>query len=155
VTKGKAWTVEEELKLRELWESGEPLSSIAAELSKTKVAVANKVSHLGLKDDSARRSLVSSSSSELELPVELPTVQEAVKIIGGAMLAMTKPGVSKAQVERLKAVVDAASKYKQCMADLVRYKELERENVELRRKFEELRKKYEELAAKKTNRSTG
>lgn len=145
MTKGKAWTVEEELRLKELLEDGMPVSGIAAMLSKTKVAVSIKLRRLGLKDDSAQKKAVSSSSSRgLELPAELPTVEEAVKVLGGVMLAMTKPGVSKAEVYRLKALADVAWKFKESMAELVRYRELEREIVELRRK-------YEELAVKKTN----
>jgi hypothetical protein len=149
VTKGKAWSVEEELRLKELFEAGVPTQSIAAELSKTEVAVGLKVKRLGLKDDLGRGRPRSSSSSSrgLELPAELPTIEEAAKILGGAMLALTKPGVSKAEVKRWKAAADVAWKYKECMADLVNYKELEREIVEWR-------EKYEELAAKRTNLST-
>lgn len=37
VTKGKPWTVDEELKLKELFEAGESVSKIAVELSKTEM----------------------------------------------------------------------------------------------------------------------
>jgi len=39
VPKGKAWTVDEELKLKELLEAGLPVPIIATSLSKTEVAV--------------------------------------------------------------------------------------------------------------------
>jgi hypothetical protein len=147
VTKGKAWAVEEELKLKELFEAGMPVSRIAATLSKTEVAVVLKLRRLGLKDDDRRRTLRSSSSScELQLPAELPTIEAAAKIFAGAMQAMTKPGISKADMQRWKNLADMAWKYKEFMADLVGYRKLEREIVELR-------KKYEELAEKKTNLS--
>jgi hypothetical protein len=93
VTRGKAWTVDEELKLKALLEAGLPVPIIATRLSKTEVAVVLKVSRLGLKDDKkGEKLLLSSSSGELELPVELPTVEEAGKILGGALLAMMRPG---------------------------------------------------------------
>ncbi len=142
MTKGKAWAVKEELRLKELFEAGVPVSSIAARLSKTEVAVAVKARRLGLKDDARRRGVVSSSSGGgLELPDELPTVEGVARILSGALLAMTKSGVSGADVERWKAVADVAWKCKGAVAELVHYKELEREIVELRRKYEELANK--------------
>ena len=93
MTRGKAWTVDEELKLKALLEEGLPVPIIASKLSKTEVAVVLKVSRLGLKDDKKGEKLLSSSSSgELELPAELPTFEEAAKIHGAVMMAMTKPG---------------------------------------------------------------
>jgi len=143
VTRGKAWTVDEELKLKALLEAGLPVPIIATRLSKTEVAVVLKVSRLGLKDDKkGEKMLSSSSSSELELPVELPTVEEAGKILGGALLAMMRPGVSKEDLRRWKAVADVAWKYKEFMADFLDYRALEE-------KYVELRKKYEDLGAKK------
>jgi hypothetical protein len=149
VTKGKPWTVEEELRLKELLEDGLPVSGIAAMLSKTKVAVSIKLRRLGLKDDSAQKKAVSSSSSRgLELPAELPTVEEAARIYAGAMQAMMKPGVSRADLQKWKTLADVAWKYREFMADLIHYKELEKECVEWRRKYEELSKKYEEMRRK-------
>lgn len=143
MTRGKAWTVDEELKLKALLEAGLPVPIIATRLSKTEVAVVLKVSRLGLKDDKkGEKMLSSSSSSELELPVELPTVEEAGKILGGALLAMMRPGVSKEDLRRWKAVADVAWKYKEFMADFLDYRALEE-------KYVELRKKYEDLGAKK------
>lgn len=142
MTRGKAWTVDEELKLKALLEAGLPVPIIATRLSKTEVAVVLKVSRLGLKDDKKGEKMLSSSSSELELPVELPTVEEAGKILGGALLAMMRPGVSKEDLRRWKAVADVAWKYKEFMADFLDYRALEE-------KYVELRKKYEDLGAKK------
>lgn len=139
MTRGKAWTVDEELKLKALLEAGLPVPIIATRLSKTEVAVVLKVSRLGLKDDKKGEKLLSSSSSgELELPVELPTVEEAGKILGGALLAMMRPGVSKEDLRRWKAVADVAWKYKEFMADFLDYRALEEKYVELRKKYEDL-----------------
>ena len=149
MTRGKAWTVDEELKLKALLQEGLPVPIIASKLSRTEVAVVLKVSRLGLKDDKRGKKLLSSSSSssssgELELPAELPTVEEAGKILGGALLAMTRPGASKEDLRRWKAVADVAWKYKEFMADFLDYRALEE-------KYVELRKKYEDLEAKQTN----
>lgn len=139
MTRGKAWTVDEELKLKALLEAGLPVPIIATRLSKTEVAVVLKVSRLGLKDDKKGEKMLSSSSSgELELPVELPTVEEAGKILGGALLAMMRPGVSKEDLRRWKAVADVAWKYKEFMADFLDYRALEERYVELRKKYEDL-----------------
>ena len=139
MTRGKAWTVDEELKLKALLEAGLPVPIIATRLSKTEVAVVLKVSRLGLKDDKKGEKMLSSSSSgELELPVELPTVEEAGKILGGALLAMMRLGVSKEDLRRWKAVADVAWKYKEFMADFLDYRALEEKYVELRKKYEDL-----------------
>ena len=68
MARGKAWTVDEELKLKELPEAGLPVPIIASKLSKTELAVTLKVSRLGLKDDKKGEKSLSSSSGELELP---------------------------------------------------------------------------------------
>ncbi|MCJ7559277.1 hypothetical protein MUO79_01500 [Candidatus Bathyarchaeota archaeon] len=103
MARGKAWTVDEELKLKALLEAGLPVPIIASKLSKTEVAVVLKVSRLGLKDDKRGKKLSSSSSSgELELPAELPTIEEAPKIHGAVMMAMTKPGISMEEMKKLK-----------------------------------------------------
>jgi len=108
VARGKAWTVDEELKLKALLEEGLPVPIIAAKLSKTDVAVGLKTSRLGLKDDKRGKKLSSSSSSsgELELPAELPTIEEAPKIHGAVMMAMTKPGISMEEMKKLKILAD-------------------------------------------------
>jgi len=150
VTRGKAWTVDEELKLKALLEAGLPVPIIATRLSKTEVAVVLKVSRLGLKDDKKGEKLLSSSSSgELELPVELPTVEEAGKILGGALLAMMRPGVSKEDLRRWKAVADVAWKYKEFMADFLDYRALEEKYVELRKKYEDLEAKKNGVSARR------
>lgn len=153
MTRGKAWTVDEELKLKALLEAGLPVPIIATRLSKTEVAVVLKVSRLGLKDDKKGEKMLSSSSSsssgELELPVELPTVEEAGKILGGALLAMMRPGASKEDLRRWKAVADVAWKYKEFMADFLDYRALEEKYVELRKKYEDLEAKKNGVSARR------
>ena len=151
MTRGKAWTVDEELKLKALLEAGLPVPIIATRLSKTEVAVVLKVSRLGLKDDKKGEKMLSSSSSsgELELPVELPTVEEAGKILGGALLAMMRPGASKEDLRRWKAVADVAWKYKEFMADFLDYRALEEKYVELRKKYEDLVEKKNGVSARR------
>jgi len=150
VTRGKAWTVDEELKLKALLEAGLPVPIIAARLSKTEIAVVLKVSRLGLKDDKRGEKMLSSSSSgELELPVELPTVEEAGKILGGALLAMMRPGASREDLRRWKAVADVAWKYKEFMADFLDYRALEEKYVELRKKYENLEAKKNGVSARR------
>jgi hypothetical protein len=58
---------DEKLKLKELFEAGEPVSRIAAELSKMKNVVGHKLWCLGLKEGTRQKSFVPSSSTEVEL----------------------------------------------------------------------------------------
>ena len=146
VTRGRPWGREEEKELIGLVKAGESLDVIAGKLGKTLDSVVQKMRRLGLigGQSVAPRPPPSSSTCDIDLPDELPTAEDAVKILGGAMLALTKPGMSKADLEKCRALADVAWKYKIAVVDLVDYKGIEKENVEWR-------KKYEEKAAKEAN----
>jgi len=149
--KGKAWTADEVCKLREFWEAGVSVSSIAERLSKTSVAVQIKSNRLGLRDDGTRRGSFSPSSVsgvELKLAESLPSIERAAGILADSMLTLARPGLKRAEVERCRAAGDAAWKYKMMMADVLRYRECERVIVELRRRVEEAEAKLAKEAKK-------
>ena len=62
--KGKLWTVDEELKLRELIQAGDNANKIAAQLGKTEHAVYEKARRLGLRViiTESRRKLITSTA---------------------------------------------------------------------------------------------
>jgi hypothetical protein len=143
VTKGKAWPLEEELKLKELFEAGESASSIAAKLSKTEIAVIHKIKRLGLKGGGALKRFgpsPSSSSSELKLQGELLTIEDALRYLGGAMLTLSRPEISKFELERCKVLAHTASKYADDMARHLNFRGLEMECERWRKKYEDVAK---------------
>ena len=72
---------------------------------------------------------------------ELPSVEEALKILAAAMKALETPGLSKTEVMRLRSVIQAASAYQAKVAEYMDYRGIERTLVELKEKYEEIIKR--------------
>jgi hypothetical protein len=83
VPKGKPWSIEEESALKQLVTAGHPLDTIAEKLGKPDEAVRQKIRRLGLEVVDQDRS-VWSTTSKLILPRELPSIEEALKLLAGA-----------------------------------------------------------------------
>jgi len=145
--KGKPWTREQEAKLKRLVKSGLELKVIAAQLGKSEGAIRAKARNLGLEvGKNVRRQF--STSSEIALPKELPSVEEALKILAGALNAASKPCLDKVEVQRLQVVATLARTYKQLLSDYVGYREIEAKLVKLEEKYAQLTEKAEGNAPK-------
>ena len=135
--KGKLWTIEEEQKLRELIQAGENANLIAAKLGKTQNGIYEKAKRLGLRVviTKPRRKLI---TSELELPPELPSVEEALRILAGALQAAAKPDLNNVEVQRLQTTATLARTYRDLLADYIDYRGIEAKLVELEGKYAQL-----------------
>ena len=142
--KGKPWTIEEEKQLENLRTEGRKVSEIAAEMGKSEQAVMKKLQRLGLKVVQQRESY-GTTTSELILPKELPSVEEALVLLAGAMAALKTPGLSKIEVMRLRSLIQASSAYQVKFAEYVDYRGLEKELIELERKYSEIVKRDQPL----------
>jgi maleate cis-trans isomerase len=144
VTKGKPWTPKQEKDLRRLVEAKEALDVIAVKLDKSPEAIRKKIERLGLEvvDHRGLR-----TTTSLEIPEELPTVEETLKMLASALNAAMLPGLEKVDVQRLQTVATIARTYKDIFSDYVDYRGIEAELVELRMKYEELVKKIQNPAA--------
>ena len=108
MVKGKAWTVEEERRLRELVKAGATVAKIAALLGKTEASVRSKIQRLKLKvedDDGLKFNM--SSSSNLDAEGELQSVEEALKLLNGALNALKTRGLDKTETHRLRIIIQA------------------------------------------------
>lgn len=135
--KGKLWTIEEEQKLRELIQAGDNANVIAAKLNKTDGAIYEKARRLGLRvimTQSRRKTM----TSEIQLPAELPSVEEALKILAGALQTAAKPDLTRVEVQRLEATATLARTYKDLLADYIDYRGIEAKLVELEGKYAQL-----------------
>ncbi|MEM2099615.1 MAG: helix-turn-helix domain-containing protein [Candidatus Bathyarchaeia archaeon] len=139
--KGKPWTVEEERALKRLREEGKTVAEIASRLGKSPEAVKMKLSRLGLKVVTLRNQGV--TTSELIVPEELISVEEALKELVAAMNALKQPGLSKTEIMRLKALIQTSNLYQKRIAEYIDYRGLERELCELRDKYEALVKQLQ------------
>jgi hypothetical protein len=141
--KGKPWSVDEEKQLRELVAAKTPFEVIAAKLGRGRDAVTIKCKRLGLEVVVAN--CYSTTTTSLKVPEELPSVEEALLKLAGALEAACKPGLDKVEVQRLQVVASIAKTYKDIFADYLDYRGLEVELVDLREKYEAFSKKSKNI----------
>lgn len=131
------WTREEERKLVEYWRQGVRNPEVLADrLGRKLEGVKKKLSRLGLVVEPEKRG--GPTTTELEMPEELPSVEEALKLLVAAMEALQKPGLSRAEVSRLRSIIQAVRIYKELFADYVDYRGIEAELIELEAKYGKL-----------------
>ncbi len=138
MVRGKQWSIEEERKLRDLVKYGLTVSAIARKMNKTIPAVSIKCERLGLVDDDSKNSALSSSTLALSLPKALPTVEDALKILASALKRIVEPGLSKADIQRLRATATLARTYKDLLADYMDFRGLEEQLIKAEAKWREL-----------------
>jgi hypothetical protein len=127
--KGKPWTCEEEKQLRELRERGCKVSEIVVAMGKSEEAVMKKLQRIGLKvvqQGKSNWTTTSTSASEISLPKDLYSVEEALGMLAGAMKALQTPGLSKTEVLRLRCLIQAASVYQVKFAEYLDYRGTEK-----------------------------
>jgi hypothetical protein len=161
LTRGKPWSADEVRRLRDLMKSGVSIHAIAKAMGKTVESVQLKVMRLGLIDEGAVYTVPSSStssttpedgldkvkpSSESFSPVlgpiqELPTVEEVLKKLAAALVALEQPGLSRYETLRYKTLIQGAEKYEKLYVNFAKYKSVEGRLIELEEKYFELVKK--------------
>jgi hypothetical protein len=148
--KGKPWTIDEEKQLKELIEAKTPIDVIAVKLNRQPDAVMIKCKRLKLKLEVvvAKSYTTTTTTTSLVLPKELLSVEEALKILAGALKASCKSGLDKVEVQRLQVVATLARTYKDILADYMDYRGLEVEMLEWRAKYADLVKKTSNVATK-------
>jgi hypothetical protein len=115
--RGKPWTPQEEKQLRELIQAGKSLDSIASKLGRTHGAVWMKAQRLGL--EVVVSNTLTTTTTSLKIPKELPSVEEALKILAAALKAAAAPGLDRVEIQRLQAVATLARTHKELFADYV------------------------------------
>lgn len=151
MVKGKPWPLDDEMRLKGWFTSGATnLRVIAFSLDGkyTENAIYQKLLDLGLLKEEEDRKKHSSSSPKLELPEELPSVEETLKTLSAALKALENPGLEKTDVFRLKCIISGAKVYKELLTDYINYRGLEAELLELREKYAELSKKSQGVPGK-------
>jgi hypothetical protein len=79
----------------------------------------------------------------MQIPKELPSIEETLKILAGALNAATKPGLDKTEIQRLKTIAILATKYNEKLPDYVHYREIEM-------RLNDMEPKYAKLLQEKT-----
>ncbi len=141
MTKGLPWTPEEEAQLKQLVETKTPIDVMARTLKRTSLAIMVKCQRLGILAAAPNYE----TASVLPLPSDLPSVEEALRRLAGALEASCQQGLSKVEVQRLQVVATLARAYKDILADYLNYREVEV-------KLNDMEAKYASLLA--TTRTT-
>ncbi len=132
---GRVWTLEEEAKLRQLAEAGENVDVIAAKLGRNRDAVMVKAKRINVRV--VGQPLWHTTTTDLKLPPELPTPEEALKVLAAALDASKQKGLDKVEVERLKAVAQLARTYDTLLDKYIGYRKIEEELIRLDQKYQE------------------
>ncbi len=148
MTNRKRWTIQEETELKALVDCKTPVEEIAGKLKKTPGAVIVKCQRLGLQLQT--QGYVTYS---VRLPRELPSVEEAIKMLAGALRASLKPGLSRVEVQRLQTVANISKTYKEFVVDYAHYCEVEKQVKEMREENAALRQIFKEFKERSSNPS--
>jgi hypothetical protein len=149
MTKGNPWTVEEENQLKILLENHKPIYEIAATLGRNPQAVTVKLQRLGLKVSNPL------TTAQIVLPQDLPSVEETLKKLAGAMEAASQPGLSRIELQRLTILAKIASSYKDVLADYLNYREIESKLNDMEAKYAQLLKQTQSPTPQSTSAQMG
>ena len=136
------WSLEDEKKLKDWVTSGVSVEALVFSFDGryTKDAIYKKIERLGLEVVDEEVHNQSTTTSKLELPEELPSVEETLIKLSVALSVLEKPGLEKTDILRLSNMILGVKVYKELLADYMDYRGLEAELVELRKKYAELPK---------------
>jgi len=136
----KRWTVQEETDLKGLIEGNVGVEEIAAKLQKTPGAVIVKSQRLGLQVQ-----IEGYVNTSITIPRELPSVEEALKMLAGALKTSVKPGLNRLDVQRLEAVASISKTYKELLADYIHVRDVERKLQEMEEQNAQLKQALKEI----------
>jgi hypothetical protein len=143
---GKKWTAEQQSQLKALLEANTDIEDIAAKLQKTPGAIIVKCQRLGLPLQA--KGYV---KSQIYLPRELPSVEEALRMLAGALRAAVKPGLDRVEVQRLQAIATISKTYKELLTDYINYREIETKLKEMAEQNAQLLKERSQNPAPQPN----
>ena len=139
------WSVDEERTLGKLWREGltDP-EILAVRLKRKPEAIRKKLKRLGLvvgRDRTAGTTTngvrITDEREMLDIPEELPTVEEALKMQMGALNALRQPNLPRVEIMRLRAIIEGVKIYKALFADYLDYRGIEKELVRIHKQLED------------------
>ena len=136
--KGKPWPVAQDRQLIELRRNGKTIAEIAQLMNKSPDAIKQKLRRLGLKVVTIENNEgTTTTSSELILPEDLPSIEEALLKLAAAMKALENPKLTKTDVMRLRTLIQTSTIYQKRLAEYVGYRKIERKLVATDEKLEQ------------------
>jgi hypothetical protein len=146
VTNRKRWTIQEETELKALVNDNGSLEEIAGKLQKSPGSVIVKCQRLGLQLQT--KDYVCTS---LPMPRELPSVEEAAKMLASALRASVKPGLNRLEVQRLQVVANISKAYKELIVDYAHYHDVEIKLKEMIERYAQMEQTFKRFEQKSQN----
>ena len=137
---GKHWTAKEEVDLKAFVDAKLNINEIAAKIKKTPKAIMIKAQRLDLQLQTE-----GFVSKAIAIPNELPSIEEAIKILAGVLKASVEPGLTRNEIHRLQVVAKISKLYKELIADYTHYREIERKLEELEKQNAQLLQTLKEI----------
>ena len=134
MTKGKPWNREEEQTLIQLVKKGKSIDIIAKALDKSEDAIFIKLQRLGLEVVEAKKNSPTTTSCS-ELPKDLPTVENVMKRLSAALVALETPDIAKKEIIRLRRLIQGFKTYKELFKGYAYYRDIETELTQCPRQF--------------------
>ena len=141
--KGKPWTNEQEKQLRAFVDAGKSFHEISAALEKSPEAVRAKIKRLDLEVVKHQSAGSCSSTSNAVLPQELISMEEALKMLVGALKLACTPGLSKIEAQRLQVVANLSRNYIRELPVFLRLQDVEKRLFEIEGRMVEFAKAFE------------
>jgi len=136
----KTWKPEEEKELIEEFKraGGSPtvIPKLAKRFNRSPEAIIKKLGRLGLNVVGAKIEL----TTTIEKVKNLPSLEEVLKLVAGALQKATEPGLGKTELQRLSTIADLYKAYVDGLERYVQYRKIEERLVELEKKYGELAK---------------
>jgi biotin operon repressor len=107
--KGKPWHINKEQKLRALVVSGVDVDKVAAALGKSRDAILKKADSVGLEVVGAK----GYTTTTIPMPKDLPSVEEALRMLADALKTTCKLCLDKVEAQRLQVMATPARTYKE------------------------------------------
>jgi predicted DNA-binding protein YlxM (UPF0122 family) len=147
--KGKPWTNEREKQLRDFVKAGKSFDEIARLFDKSPEAIRAKINRLGLEVVKHQSTVSCLSTSNEVLPSELISMEEALKMLVGALKLACTPGLSKVEVQRLQVVANLSRNYTRELPVFLHLQEVEKRLFEIEGKMVDFAKKIESYSSSK------
>ena len=138
--KGKPWSRDEEKRLRQMVQSGASISDLAEAFSLPCDAIRMKLSRIGLKVVVQKKKYKKPRTTTSVLSSEIITHEQGLSTLAAVIEALKQPGLDKMELQRLRILVVAVSKYDFVLEKFERWDEFENRLLDVEKKIAEVKK---------------
>jgi transposase-like protein len=133
----RKWSAQEEQELLEAYKQGASVEALAQKYKRSPEAIKMKLKRLGLDVVAAKLDI----TGQLNIPNELPSLEEVLKIVAAAIMKACEPGLGKTELQRLDVIATLYKAYAAGLEQYVGYKKIEAKLLELEKKYAVLAEK--------------